>query len=246
MQTDKPFHVQPGVMPADAQYYIKIMDGGPYLVYGEPPIVQEFLVPNEEGYPWTYKQGAVFEVDGCVALCRCGESRTKPFCDCTHAEIEWDSRETASREPVLDCAVILEGPAFNLADYEPLCALARFCDSYGRIWNILAETDDDEKRAIVEHEANHCPSGRLIIIDKTTGEPVEPDFEPSIGLLEDPEKGVSGPIWVKGGIRIISSDGNIYEIRNRVTLCRCGLSSNKPFCDCEHVTSGWKDGLPGA
>lgn len=246
METDKPNLVQPGVKPAPEQFLIKIMDNGPYLVYGEPKIVQEFLVLNEDGYPWTYRQGAVFEADGCVALCRCGQSNAKPFCDCTHLDIEWDSRETASREPVLDGAVILEGAGLSLADNEPLCALARFCDSYGRIWNLLAETDDAEKRAIVEHEANHCPSGRLIIIDKATGQPVEPDFEPSIGLLEDPDKGVSGPVWVKGGIRILSSDGTQYEIRNRVTLCRCGLSSNKPFCDCEHVTSGWQDGLPTA
>ncbi|UCF09264.1 MAG: CDGSH iron-sulfur domain-containing protein, partial [Thermoplasmata archaeon] len=44
-----------------------------------------------------------------------------------------------------------------------------------------------------------------------------------------------GPIWVRGRIPIESADGHIYEIRNRVTLCRCGWSSNKPFCDSSHL-----------
>ena len=72
----------------------------------------------------------------------------------------------------------------------------------------------------------------------------EPPFDPAIGLIEDPVIKVSGPIWVKGGIRIESSDGSSYEIRNRVTLCRCGQSQNKPFCDGTHVSAKWHDKLP--
>jgi hypothetical protein len=70
-----------------------------------------------------------------------------------------------------------------------------------------------------------------VVWDKKTGKAIEPEFERSIGLVEDPKIGISGPIWVRGGIPVESADGNIYEIRNRVTLCRCGKSSNKPFCD---------------
>ncbi|HET8688843.1 MAG TPA: CDGSH iron-sulfur domain-containing protein [Methanosarcina sp.] len=40
---------------------------------------------------------------------------------------------------------------------------------------------------------------------------------------------------MRGGIPIESADGKQYEIRNRVTLCRCGKSRNKPFCDGSHV-----------
>ncbi len=63
-----------------------------------------------------------------------------------------------------------------------------------------------------------------------------PDGTP-LALIEDPGIGVSGPIWVRGGVRIESAEGKIYEIRNRVTLCRCGKSKNKPFCDSAH----WPD-----
>jgi len=40
-----------------------------------------------------------------------------------------------------------------------------------------------------------------------------------------------GPIWLRDGIPVISADGRPYAIRNRVPLCRCGRSSNKPICD---------------
>ncbi|MCJ7713336.1 CDGSH iron-sulfur domain-containing protein, partial [Candidatus Bathyarchaeota archaeon] len=53
---------------------------------------------------------------------------------------------------------------------------------------------------------------------------------------------VSGPIWVKGGVIVESSDGTSYEVRNRQTLCRCGKSENKPFCDGTHIKAGFNDG----
>ena len=54
---------------------------------------------------------------------------------------------------------------------------------------------------------------------------------------------MSGPIWVRGGITVESADGREYEVRNRVTLCRCGQSSNKPFCDGSHVECSFHDHL---
>jgi CDGSH-type Zn-finger protein len=63
---------------------------------------------------------------------------------------------------------------------------------------------------------------------------VEPQLEKSIGLIEDPSKGVDGPFWVRGGIPVYSAEWELYEIRNRMTLCRCGKSANKPFCDSSH------------
>jgi CDGSH-type Zn-finger protein len=54
---------------------------------------------------------------------------------------------------------------------------------------------------------------------------------------------VQRPIWVRGGICIESADGTPYEVRNRVTLCRCGASANKPFCDGQHAAVGFEDGL---
>ena len=81
--------------------------------------------------------------------------------------------------------------------------------------------------------AVNCHSGRLVVWERQSGEPIEPAFEPSIGVVEDPG-GRAGPLWVQGGIPVVTADGMVYEVRNRVTLCRCGRSENKPFCDGSH------------
>jgi CDGSH-type Zn-finger protein len=70
----------------------------------------------------------------------------------------------------------------------------------------------------------------------------EPALAPQIGLVEDPKARVSGPLWVQGGIPVTGADGTTYPVRNRVTLCRCGKSSNKPFCDGAHIEAGFDDG----
>jgi hypothetical protein len=92
-----------------------------------------------------------------------------------------------------------------------------------------------QKRKVFLHEAGHCPSGRLVAVDRTSGEDVEPALDPSIGLVEDTARAVSGPLWVRGGIPIVAVDCETYEVRNRVTLCRCGRSGNKPYCDGSHA-----------
>ena len=144
------------------------------------------------------------------------------------------ARKRASHEPYLQQAETIEGPTLRLTDQENLCAFARFCDPKGKIWN-LVKLDTAEAREIVKHEAAHCPAGRLVIWDKATGKAIEPKFAPSLGLIEDTEKKVGGPIWVRGGIPVVSAAGKTYEIRNRLTLCRCGSSANKPFCDGSHA-----------
>jgi hypothetical protein len=105
----------------------------------------------------------------------------------------------------------------------------------GGIWNLVELSDDPEARDTAVEEACNCPSGRLVIRDNESGKVIEPEFEKSIVVIEYPPKGEHGPLWVRGGIPIESADGKPYEIRNRVTLCRCGRSRNKPFCDGSHI-----------
>jgi len=68
-----------------------------------------------------------------------------------------------------------------------------------------------------------------------TGKPIEPELEKSIVIIEYPPKGEHGPLWVRGGIPVVSADGEPYGIRNRVTLCRCGRSKTSHFRDGSHV-----------
>ena len=50
-----------------------------------------------------------------------------------------------------------------------------------------------------------------------------------------------GPLWVTGGVPVTMSNGQPLEVRNRVTLCRCGQSKIKPLCDGSHYDAGFKD-----
>lgn len=230
---------------APITYYIIIQKDGPYLVYGKPPINQEIITPNEEGNSWTYKKGSSIEnVGEPIALCRCGHSKHKPCCDGTHSYIAWDCKETASKELILAGAEKYEDMNLVLNDNKKYCAIARFCDAKKDIWELMEEPYTDKEKEVIKHMAEHCPSGRLILRNQSTGEVYEPNLDPSIGIIEDPIMKVSGPLWIKGGIKIQSSDGSNYEIRNRVTLCRCGHSSNKPFCDGKHIKFGFKDDMP--
>ena len=214
---------------------IEILKDGPYLVSGGLPLSEQHIVTNEEGESLDYREGKKYPEQAQYALCRCGQSGNKPFCDGTHKKVQFDGTETASREPYIRQAEAIEGPTVQLTDAENLCAFARFCDPKGRIWNLVEQTDDPETRKIVEYEAGHCPAGRLVVWDRKTGKAIEPKFKPSLGLIEDTAKQLRGPIWVRGGIPVVAADGQTYEIRNRMTLRRCGRSANKPFCDGSHA-----------
>jgi len=222
---------------------ITITENGPYQVAGSIPLAKQTIIADAEGGSREWQQGESIEAAASYKLCRCGHSANRPFCDSTHLKIHFDGTEVASRESYLDQAEVFEGPALDLTDAQPLCASGRFCDPDGSIWALIERTNDPGVRDKAKRMAGNCPSGRLVVWDKSTGQPDEPALEQSIGLVEDPVAGVSGPLWVRGGIAIQSADGQTYEIRNRVTLCRCGASSNKPFCDGSHVSVGFQDGL---
>jgi len=220
---------------------ITVTENGPYLVDGGVPISHQHIVTNGADESIEWREGASVPSSKTYALCRCGRSATKPFCDGTHKRIGFDGAETASREPYENQAGQIDGPAMVLEDAEGLCAFARFCDPQGKIWNLIRESDQPRAAKLVVHEAGHCPGGRLVVKHRATGQAIEPHFEPSIGLVQDTAQGVSGPLWVRGGIPVTGTDGHAYEVRNRVALCRCGASSNKPFCDGSHVSIRFSD-----
>ena len=219
---------------------ITVTQDGPYLVEGSVPIARQTIVANAAGSSVGWRQGEELDTNATCALCRCGESANKPFCDGSHLRVGFDGTETASRESYLAQAAEQVGPSLILTDAQPLCAFARFCDVAGQVWN-LVEQDGPEAAQLTIQEAGLCPAGRLVAWDRGTGKALEPELDPSIGIVEDPTEGVAGPIWVRGGIPISSADGQSYEIRNRVTLCRCGASRNKPFCDASHASIGFTD-----
>jgi CDGSH-type Zn-finger protein len=220
---------------------ITVTKDGSYMVTGGPPLTRQAIASNaaEESVDWTAEEPV--ETPGRYFLCRCGHSANKPFCDGSHTKVGFDGTETASRDPYLDQAKAFDGPKVLMTDAESLCAFARFCDRNGAVWNEVSEATTDEARDALLHQIGQCPSGRLVAWDKQTGDAIEPDLPVSLVLTEDPQQDASGPIWARGGIEIVGADGVAYEVRNRVTLCRCGASSNKPFCDGTHASIHFSD-----
>lgn len=214
---------------------VKVTHQGPYEVSGLDRVSTETIVPDQEGASWEYQRdGQLKSSDQPMALCRCGHTKHAPFCDDSHEHTEWDGTETAPFRPIMEGAQAFEGPNLTLYDNQNYCAYARFCDAKGRIWNLVGMgTPQTDQLAI--REAFHCPAGRLMMY-KNTGEALEPELDAEISPLKDPVMDCDGPLFVKGGIQVESEDGRGYEIRNRQTLCRCGQSSNKPFCDGSHAT----------
>lgn len=220
---------------------ITVTENGPYIVEGGVPLVRAEIVVNAEGEAVSWHETGRIDAGESYALCRCGQSADKPFCDYTHLGIGFDGTETAGHESFAAMAVDIGGPGLDLHDARRLCAEARFCDRAGGLWNLVRRCDDPETRALAIEEAQLCPSGRYVAC-AADGQAFEPDYEPSIVLVEDPQLGVSGPIFVRGGIAIVDAAGVPYEVRNRVTLCRCGQSANKPFCDGSHIEAGFLEG----
>lgn len=221
---------------------VLITKNGPYIISGKLPLKKEIIVPNSEGVPEKWTDGDKYPETENYVLCRCGHSNHKPFCDGTHHKINFDGTETADDKKCLKEADRISGPALILKDAKELCASAAFCHRGKGVWNATEDSGNPESKKLAIEEACNCPSGRLTACDKKTGKPIEPDFKQSISIVEDPCNEVSGPIWVKGGFFIESESGKKYETRNRATLCRCGKSTNKPFCDGSHIDFGFDDG----
>ena len=222
---------------------ITVSKHGPHLVSEDLPLIKVSIGANAEGESVRYEWTRDFAHPANYALCRCGGSANKPFCDGSHAKLGFDGSETANRKPYREQATMIEGLALSFSDAESLCAFARFCDPNGQVWSLVGETDEPKAKRDFVRQTCDCPSGRLVAWNNATGEAIEPKYQPSIGLIEDPVEDCSGPIWVRGGVQIVSADGFHYEVRNRVTLCRCGASRNKPFCDGTHAATKFKDGL---
>jgi len=221
---------------------VKVTINGPYLVSGGLPVDIQIIGIGEENEPEKWIQGDKIPSGDSYTLCRCGNSKNKPFCDGSHLKVGFDGKETASKRNYDELAKVDDGPTLKLKDAHVLCAIARFCHRGGGTWELTQHSDDPEAKKLALDEACNCPSGRLVEYDKVNEKVVEKKFEKSISLIEDPQKKVSGPIWLKGGIQVKSSDGFMYEIRNRQTLCRCGKSQNKPFCNGTHIKVGFNDG----
>lgn len=171
-----------------------------------------------------------------VALCRCGASKNKPFCDGTHGAIGFSGRNTA--DPGKDRRVSYAGKRITILDNRSICSHAGFCtDGLKSVFSMHDEPWIDPDGAKVEEivaTIRKCPSGALgYAIDGVEAEaPVRP---PMITVTDD------GPYAVTGGIELMGVKFGQGASTEHYTLCRCGASKNKPFCDGSHWHVGFRD-----
>ncbi len=209
---------------------IETTEDGPFLAHNVTVRDADY-VRAADGAPMTWSFGDALDVDGDTAsLCRCGQSSNKPFCDGSHADADWDPVRRRAIRPVVRSARSAQGePERGLRDARrhALCMHAGLCGTAKQtVWQMMPSTDDPEVRGQVIRMVEKCPSGRLSnVIDGSISEPALPA---EVNVIP------GGPLWVTGGITVTNAAGEQIETRNRVTLCRCGASGNKPFCDGTH------------
>ncbi|HKJ35306.1 MAG TPA: CDGSH iron-sulfur domain-containing protein [Solirubrobacterales bacterium] len=204
---------------------IHVTEDGPYMLEGAAEVRDA--------------KGETVSSNGKAFLCRCGRSSNKPFCDGTHNEVGFDGTETADHGPIAERRDSYAGDGVTIHDDRKVCAHAGVCtDTTPSVWKLKQEPWIDPTGAPAEEiksTVQGCPSGALTYTEPgADGEPVEQAMSPGVKATVD------GPYAVRGGIPVISAGGEPYEVRNRQTLCRCGGSSNKPFCDGTHW-KGFKD-----
>jgi uncharacterized Fe-S cluster protein YjdI len=136
------------------------------------------------------------------------------------------------------CSVRQASPSSTTVRSAPTSAIAR--NNLAQVFKLRQEPWIDPAGATPEAIAkviNTCPSGALpyVLTENTPadGTGQEPERPQEIQPLKN------GPYAVTGGISIVSPDGRTYEDRDRCALCRCGGSTNKPFCSGAHWNNGF-------
>ena len=227
------------------QNWIEIREDGPYAIHGNIPLARKKRVTTGEGEALTWAKIEDIPTDEGYVLCRCGQSKTKPFCDGTHDHIEFDGSFAKEFKPISETQDVLEGDGIRVKVDNSYCVHAKYCfNKMSGIRKLVPESETANAKSALMAMVDRCPSGTFVYELPTDGEyqEVEADLPKEISAIaQDDRSSTAGPLWVTGGVPIMKPDGTFLEIRNRVTLCRCGKSKNKPFCDGTHATVDFKD-----
>jgi CDGSH-type Zn-finger protein len=171
-----------------------------------------------------------------IALCRCGGSAKKPFCDGTHSKIGFSGAKLSAGGK--DVRKDYVGRKITIHDNRSICSHAGFCtERLNSVFRLKAEPWIDPDAAPVEQiieTVKKCPSGALSYSIAGV-EHRDQDREPMITVSKD------GPYCITGGIAFTGEPRGAGASEEHCTLCRCGASKNKPFCDGSHWHIGFKD-----
>ena len=207
---------------------IVCLPNGPYYLLNDmtPAVVPNLRRAN--GEPCANVRG--------VALCRCGGSKNKPFCDGTHGTNGFRDQNLANRNQNRRANYV--GKRITIHDNRAICAHAGFCtDSLEAVFRSHQEPWIDPDGASVEkiiETIKRCPSGALSYSIENV-ERRDQDRVPMVTVTND------GPYAVTGGIELVGVPFGEGASTEHYTLCRCGASKNKPFCDGSHWDVGFRD-----
>jgi len=170
--------------------------------------------------------GEPIETDNTIWVCRCGESKRAPFCDGSHHAVNWVG---ACRPAAQKDIVVWEGQRIRTRFNPTACMHVYYCKPLKALRATELADDGDAGLAAARDIARvvgTCPSGALT-------------FEAKTELHLDPA--TTGPAVdiVEGGeVRLRSAFSGIDPMPGQApdtaTLCRCGRSRNKPYCDGRH------------
>lgn len=202
---------------------ITVAEDGPLFFFKtSDELVIEHVV-SEDGAPYRHRVG--------IALCRCGQSKDKPFCDGSHGSAGFCSACCADEE--MDRRKDYYGERITVHYNRLLCAHSEKCikglpavfKKEGRPWITPDAADPKE----VIKAVRRCPSGALSYsIDGVEHRDPETPREPRITVMNE------GPLCVTGSIELKDARWGKGASKEHYTLCRCGASMNKPFCDGSH------------
>jgi CDGSH-type Zn-finger protein len=195
---------------------ITVLENGPYIVRG-----LEHFKDSE---------GRELPVQPAMSLCRCGASRNKPYCDGSHTKIGF----AGGKDPNRASGKVNEwrGKGITIVDNTDVCCRDMSC--INNLPQVFTEENPDAAsvKEIIE-TIKKCPSGALTY--KMGGRHCQSfNREPAITVAKD------GPFKVVGGIRLKDDMESKPACPEHYTLCRCGHSKNKPFCDGSHLDIGFK------
>jgi CDGSH-type Zn-finger protein len=207
---------------------IACLPNGPYYLLNE---MQASPVPN-----LVRSSGAACSTVRGVALCRCGGSKNKPFCDGTHSTNGFTDRKLADGSA--NKRDTYKGQRITIFDNRAICAHAGYCtDGLKSVFRYGAEPWIDANGAAVAEIIaiiEKCPSGALsYALDGV--EAAAPARPPKVVVIDN------GPYAVQGDIELMNTEFGEGASRERYTLCRCGASANKPFCDGSHWRVEFRD-----
>lgn len=206
---------------------IACLPNGPYYLLND---LTPQVIPNMQN-----SRGEACSTTPGVALCRCGGSSNKPFCDGTHSSNGFsDANELDSG---LDKRVNYVGAEITIHDNRSICAHAGICTRMSAVFKYGEEPWIDADGAAVRDiidTINQCPSGALSYTVNNV-EQRKQRRQPMVTVTKD------GPYAITGGIELVDQPQGEGASSEHYTLCRCGASRNKPFCDGSHWSSGFKD-----